>query len=150
MLFYTERAPLRCFMRQCAEMRGAKQLLFVSAGVEGVTGVVAIVDPSLVCWLLFAVPLTIGGELVGRLAGCALISLAFACWPTADGRDRAAPIRALFVYNTLAAALFLLVGIGSRLGGILLWPAAVFHGVLAVLFIIAWRTRSSIGSVGIG
>ncbi|MBV8639436.1 MAG: hypothetical protein JO322_15255 [Candidatus Eremiobacteraeota bacterium] len=124
-------------------MNGSKQLLYLSAVTEALTGLVALVSPSLLAWLLFGLPLTIGGELLGRLAGCALIALAIGCWPPEDVREERAPLRGLFAYNVLAAVLLLVIAVRTPFGGVLLWPAVLFHGTLSVLFFLAWRKKRS-------
>ena len=114
-------------------------LLYISASVEALTGIVTAVSPSTLVWLLWAVPLTVGGLLVARLTGFALISLAVACWPLRNPGDEARAIRAMLVYNVLAALYLLIVGARTQFVGVLLWPAVVFHATMSVLFILALR-----------
>ena len=105
-----------------------------SAAVEAVTGLVLIVDPSLVARFLFGVELSIGGLAVGRVAGFALFALGLACWPQSNGGHRAsAAVRGLLAYNSLAAIFFIYLGACRDLTGPLLWPAAALHTVLAAL-----------------
>lgn len=125
-------------------MNGTRQLLYISAVAEAVTGVVALVSPPVVVWLLWAIPLTVGGVLVGRIAGIALVSLAIACWPLRN--TDAAQVRALTVYNGFVGIFLLIIGIRTPFVGVLLWPAAVFHLVLSVLFVLAWRRARSAAS----
>ena len=106
-----------------------------SAGVETLTGLALIVDPSLVASLLLGTQLSDGGLAVGRVAGFALLSLGVACWPQAGPPGHATPaVRALLMYNALAAIFFLYVGFRHEFAGVLLWPAAVLHAALAILF----------------
>ncbi|MEO7202002.1 MAG: hypothetical protein ABI431_04590 [Candidatus Tumulicola sp.] len=106
-----------------------------SAGVEAIIGIALIVDPSLVASLLLGTGLSSGGQAVGRVAGFALLSLGAACWPLLDPKGRAtAAVRGLLIYNALAAIFFLYVGISREFMGVLLWPAAALHAILAILF----------------
>jgi hypothetical protein len=67
------------------------------------------------------------------LAGFALIALGVACWPGDAANGRAAAVRALLVYNSLATLYLLILGLGGALVGILLWPAVVAHTIFTVL-----------------
>lgn len=108
-------------------------LIAVSAAIEGITGLVLIIDPVLLSRLLLGADLSGAGEAVGRLAGFALFALAVACWPKAQPVLKSAS-RALFAYNALAAILFLYLGARGEWVGVLLWPAAALHAVFAILF----------------
>ena len=107
-----------------------------SASVEAVTGLVLIVDPALVASLLLGTELSAGGQAVGRVAGFALLALGLACWPqSGPPSGNASPaVRGLLVYNTLAAVFFIYVGARHEFAGLLLWPAAALHAVLAICF----------------
>ncbi len=109
-----------------------RTLVMLSAAIEAATGIALIADPRLVAQVLLGTSLGAAGVAVGRVAGVALLSLAIACWP---GTDRAAPhaIRALFTYNLLAALYLGYLRVGGGFASYLLWPAAVVHGVLALL-----------------
>jgi hypothetical protein len=61
----------------------------VAAGVEVATALVLIIRPSLCAWLLFGAEFLAPGQALGRLAGFALLPLAMACWPPANGQSRA-------------------------------------------------------------
>jgi hypothetical protein len=97
-------------------------LIAIAAAFEAVTGLVLIVDPSLLGWLLLGSDLSVSGIAVGRLAGCALLGLGIS-----------AAVRGLLAYNALAAIFFVYLGIRGELVGPLLWPAAVIHALFAVL-----------------
>jgi len=108
------------------------RVITFSACVEAVTGLVLIIDPSVVAWLLLGTELSAGGQAVGRVAGFALLALGMACWPE-GGRTSRAATRALLTYNLLAAVFFIYVGICREFMGTLLWPAAALHAALTVL-----------------
>ncbi len=127
-------------------MNGTKQLLWISAGVEAVTGIFAVAAPSVLVWLVWAVPLTVGGNLVARVAGIALICLAIACWPSRSFHNETSSVRALLAYNVLVAAFLIIIGIRTPFVGVLLWLVAVFHFVMSVLFVLAWRRARSAAS----
>jgi hypothetical protein len=110
-----------------------KTLLMFSSSVEFVTGVVLIAAPSLVANVLLSAGLTAGGEAIGRVCGFGLISLALACWPVGEG-DQPQPVKALFLYNLLAACYLGYLRIGGEFTSFFLLPAFVLHGVLAMLF----------------
>jgi hypothetical protein len=109
------------------------RLLAFSACVEAVTGLVLIVDPSLVAWLLLGAELSDSGQAVGRVAGFALLALGLACWPQREFGSTTAAVRGLLTYNVLAAIFFLYVGFRREFAGLLLWPAAGLHAALAIL-----------------
>ena len=110
-------------------------LVAFSAVIEALTGLVLMVQPSLLARLLLGAELSQPGQAVGRVAGFALLSLAWACWPrrgSANSSD-AGPA-ALLIYNLLTALFLAYLGIGGGLAGILLWPAVLLHAVLSILF----------------
>ena len=116
-----------------------KTLLTISASLELATGVAVIAAPGLVTRVLLSADLTPAGEAIGRVGGCALISLAIACWPRSTG-DHSQPIRALLFYNLVAACYLGYLGISGEFASPFLLPAAVLHGVLALLFIRSARS----------
>ena len=111
------------------------KLTAFAAALEAATGLVLVIDPSLLASLLLGADLNAVGLAVGRVAGFALLALGLACWPGPEpvGRKSAAA-RGLFAYNVLAAIFFLYLGVRGELVGLLLWPAAVLHAALASLF----------------
>jgi hypothetical protein len=109
------------------------KLIAVAAGIEAVTGLVLIVDPSLVASLLLGSNLSDLGQAVGRVAGFALLGLGVACWPTATSAGGMSATRGLFAYNALAAIFFIYLGVRHEFVGPLLWPAAALHAILAIL-----------------
>jgi hypothetical protein len=112
----------------------------VSAAIEFVTGLALIIAPHAVVELLFGGTLGGPGVPVGRIGGIALLSLALACWPyfKALGGVPSAYV-ALLTYNVLVAALLSYFGWTGEFAGLLLWPAALLHGVIALLLAVAWR-----------
>jgi hypothetical protein len=109
------------------------KLIAVAAAVEMAAGLILIVSPSLVVQLILNADLNPAGEAVGRLAGFGLLGLGLACWPgSTPVSGKSAAARGLLAYNLLAAVLFIYLGVRGTMVGMLLWPAAVLHTVLAI------------------
>jgi hypothetical protein len=106
----------------------------VAASVEAVSGLVLIIRPSLFIRLLLGAGLTLPGEILGRLAGLALLALVLACRPVMKaGSEVSSAVRALLVFSLFAALYLVYVGIRGELVGVLLWPATATHAGLAIL-----------------
>jgi hypothetical protein len=74
------------------------------------------------------------GQGLSRLTAIALLGLVLATWPTPGATNPAASsVRALLIYNLLAAIYLVYVGISGQLTGILLWPAVALHAGLTIL-----------------
>jgi hypothetical protein len=111
----------------------------VASALEVGTGAVLIAAPSFFTRLLFGAEMTAAGVALGRFSGFVLLALAVACWPRGGMRGVSAPaLKALLLLSVLATAYLLYLGIGRELVGVLLWPAAATHLVLAVLLIRTW------------
>jgi hypothetical protein len=124
-----------------------KRLFIVTAAIEAGTGLGLMASPpALVAPLLGASLDTIGGLLVARVAGAALLALGLACWLARnDGQSRAAAalIAAMLLYNAAVFAVLIYAGTALGLSGIGLWPAAVFHIVMAVWCGVCLRSRKT-------
>lgn len=107
------------------------KLLKVAAVIELVTGAALLLTPGLVSRLLLAIADTEATHLVARCFGVALIGLGIACWPRADC---AAARRAMLFYNGAIAAYLTYIGVVVG-GGLLLWPAVMFHAVTTGLLV---------------
>src|ERR1700757_687281 len=98
------------------------------------TSLVLILAPSLFGWLVLDAELSEAGQALGRLAGIVLLAFGLACWPAPAAANQAtSAIRALMIYNLLAAIYLLYLGVSSKLVGMLLWPALVLHAILTML-----------------
>ena len=116
-----------------------------AAGLEVVTGAGLVVAPSLLARLLFGSELNASGDLVGRISGLVMLCLALGCWPRAfDGEDRQA-LAPLIALSLLATVYLVYVGMGGVNVGVLLWPAAATHLILAILLARAWMSRRATG-----
>ena len=112
-----------------------RTLLALGAVLEATTGLALLVRPPLLVRLLLGVEITATGVVMSRFAGIALIALGLACWPSNLPRRA---LCGMLTYNSLAALYLIYLGLGGDRSGILLWPAAVLHAVLASLFAAAW------------
>jgi hypothetical protein len=117
----------------------AKTLLTISASIELATGIAIILSPRLVANVLLSTELNPGGEAIGRVGGCGLLSLAIASWPRGaclpSERDHEQPTRALFLYNLLAGCYLSYLAISGDFASPFLIPAAALHVIFALLFI---------------
>ncbi len=108
----------------------------MTAILEMAVGLTLAIRPSLVASILFGAPVTTTLEYaMSRLAGAALLSLGVACLLARNAwQDQAARALAggLLVYNVGAALVLLYAALGLGTSGVLLWPAALLHGALAV------------------
>lgn len=117
-----------------------KILAFTSI-VEFGTGLILLLDPAVVVKLLLGTDTSAVVAIVGRCFGVALLGLSVACWPGGQRFDsRATTYRAMLIYNALIAAYLVYLYIVEHVGGILLWPAAVLHAIVAALLVWAWRS----------
>ena len=115
----------------------------LAAAIEAGTGLVLVSSPSVFVRLLLGVELSEPGQIVGRLAGFALIALVLACWPRGGTEGAAASsLRALLVFSALVALYLVYLGIGTGFVGPLLWPAVVLHTVVAIVLARAWVSNS--------
>jgi hypothetical protein len=101
----------------------------VAAGLEVLTGAALFVAPSLVAKLLFGSGMNASGDAIGRIAGLVMLCLAAGCFPRANA---APPLAALLALSLVATVYLVIVGIKGATVGVLLWPAAVTHLVLAL------------------
>lgn len=121
-----------------------KKLLILAAVGEGVTGLLLLVDPSLVVRLLAGVEITHIALVLSRLYGVSLIALGIACWP---GNAPRREFYAMSTYCTVATLYLTYMGF-SGLQGILMWPAVAVHAALSILLAWAWRKEQSFPAVG--
>ena len=123
---------------------GRQYLLIVTALAETATGLMLLVSPTPVVVFLLGASLEAPAALVvARIAGAALLSLGCACWlARKDGPTRAVGgiVAAMLLYNGVAAAVLVNAAAGSRLVGVLTWPAAALHAALGVWCIACLRS----------
>jgi hypothetical protein len=118
---------------------GPRLALIAAAFEAAATGILLLIRPSLVTWLVFGVSeLTGVSQALGRIGGIAMLAGALAAWPAPEATDRSAGARAFALYNLLCFAYLAYLGAGEAFSGILLWPAVVFHAALAALLGRIW------------
>jgi hypothetical protein len=66
--------------------------------------------------------------MLGRVTGLCLIALGVGCWPRGDSRRQ---FYIMLAYSVLAACSLIVFGLRWS-AGVLLWPAVLYHSVLAV------------------
>jgi hypothetical protein len=115
--------------------RALTPLLIVTALAEAGTGLLLLVWPALVLALLFgwrpAAPETL---VMARVAGAAVLSIGVASWVASrDARTTAqlGMLAGLLTYNVVGAVVLVVAGAVSKMAGVLLWPAVVYHVALA-------------------
>ena len=121
------------------ENAALKRLLSLAAVLEAATGLALLFAPSFVAQLLLGTGVSGEGVAVGRVAGCALVSLGIACCPRRDPTSMLIPAaRAMLTYNLLVTCYLMWLGISGQFAGALLWPAVTIHGLLTILFVREW------------
>lgn len=117
----------------------SKALLVYAAIFEAVAGFSLILVPVLFVQLLLGGSLSAAGIGAARVGGFGLLSLAVACWPTVE--SRLVQLRAMLIYNLLAAVYlaYLLWKYGTT--GKLLLPAFLLHAFMTLLLLRAWFRR---------
>jgi len=103
-----------------------------ASGLEVLTGLGLVVEPSLLARLLFGSDLNGAGEATGRIAGLVMICLAAGCWPRDAEISKSQGLIPLAALSWLATAFLVVSALGANVG-LLLWPAAALHLILAVL-----------------
>lgn len=106
------------------------------------TAVAALAAPALVVQLLFGAPADATTREIVRCFGIALLALAAAWWPDQAASEQVRPpFRGRLVYNVLIACYLAYLGSVRGVGGLLLWPAVVLHGAVALLIVSTWRAK---------
>ena len=118
-------------------------VLSLASVLEAGTGLLLIIDPGLVVTLLLGQDLTRQGQLLGNLAGIALLALGLACWP--GSQSNPAAWRGMLAYNLLATLFLAYLGCVMASVGKLLWPAVALHSMITVLLYKAPAGKESNG-----
>lgn len=118
----------------------ATRWMHAAAGLEALTGLALVVAPSLLALLLFGAELNAAGEATGRICGLVMLCLAAGCRPRAGEDIWHQPLVPLVALSWLATAFLVVTGLRGVSVGLLLWPAAALHLVLAVLLTWVWRS----------
>jgi hypothetical protein len=106
--------------------------------LEVLTGAGLVVAPSLLARLLFGSELNPVGEATGRISGLVMLCLAAGCWPRGSEAGSPQALAPLLALSVLATLYLVVIGLAGTTVGVLLWPAAAAHAVLAILLARAW------------
>ena len=105
-----------------------KSLLITTALLEGMAGLAMAFAPSFVVSVLFGISMNDNGiDLMVRLTGATLLTLAIACWLSAKNAQSFVLAKTMTVYNILTIALLLYAVFDRGISGPGIWPAVVFH-----------------------
>ena len=130
-------------------------LLRVTAVIEGITGFILAVAPSLVVPILLSASLDDPiAVLFARLAGAALLIVAISCWASRTSRHASWMRLAMLGYNSFAISLLIYTALVEGMAGPGLWPTVMLHVALLIwsLMLIVQRdghsfTRAKMGVV---
>ena len=121
-----------------AEAPSATLWMRAASGLEVVTGLGLVVEPSLLARLLFGSDLNPAGEATGRISGLVMLCLVAGCWSRASEAGRSQALAPLLALSGLATLYLIAVGLAGAIVGPLLWPAAALHLIFAILLGRAW------------
>jgi len=117
-----------------------RSLLTFAAVTEIGTGLALMADPGIVVRLLLGADIVGVGLVPGRCFGIALLALGLTCLPGRQRTEAGSPaFQGMLVYNALIALFLVYLFEARHLGGLLLWPAAVLHAVVALLLAWLWH-----------
>ena len=126
-----------------ASLSGLRKVLAFTSVVETGTGLALMIDPAIVVKWLLGAELPGVGTPLGRCFGIALLGLGLACHTNRQHAESRAPaFRAMLTYNALIALYLGYLGTVGHMEGLLLWPAAALHAVVALLLVLMPRVRS--------
>ena len=117
-----------------------KKVLILASLGEIAFGLLLSAVPTLVARWLLAIEISGTAVTAGRLAGACLIALGIGCWPRGDSRRE---FSIMLMWSVLAAVGLVAAGVRWS-AGVLLWPAVVVHGTIALLL---WTNHSRQGAV---
>jgi hypothetical protein len=117
----------------------------VTAVLEGGAGACLLILPEISLAILLGLPRpALETVLVTRIAGVALLALGVACAPARKEKPGMPPpglLLAMLLYNGSVAALLAYGGWALDMAGVLLWPAVVLHGIMAVWNAVCFTCR---------
>jgi hypothetical protein len=123
--------------------------LLITAIVEIAAGLALLIAPAVAIALVFGVDLSEPAALfLARWLGVALFAIGLAGALARDEPSGAAGrgvAVAAVVYDVGVALLFVVMAVGSRLAGPVLWPAVGLHTILTVWGLLCLADRASVG-----
>jgi hypothetical protein len=123
--------------------------LLITAIVEIAAGLALLIAPAVAVALVFGVDASEPTPLfLARWLGVALLAIGVAGALARDdpvaSSGRGVTIAAV-LYDVAVALLFVVMAVGSRLAGPVLWPAVGLHAILAVWGLLCLADRASVG-----
>lgn len=115
-----------------------KKLMSFTSILEAILGVLLIFDPDVVLKMLLGIEASSGIETIGRLAGIVYLCFGAACFPQSEesGKYLKDPaVRAMIMYNFLAAVYLGYLKFAAGYVSELLFPAVILHTVIFICFI---------------
>ena len=115
-----------------------RKLLTFTSILEALLGVFLIIFPSLVLKILFDMEMTAAISAVSRLTGIVYLCFGIACFPSKEFSGeliRITEVRAMFLYNILAAVYLGYLKFDSVFDGVLLLPAVILHTLITFCFV---------------
>ena len=109
-------------------------VVMAAAWLEIVVGASFAALPDIPSMLLFAAKPEGIGVYLARFAGFGLLGLGIASLPSATTGSRRGVV-GLFVFNLGVSILFVWVGVVTTVHGLLLWPVAILHAVIATALV---------------
>ncbi|MDR4492873.1 MAG: hypothetical protein AB7P17_15810 [Nitrospirales bacterium] len=91
--------------------------------------------PLFVIGLLLGDGLGSTGVVLARILGIGLLSVGLAGWESQGQVVHLAPQAGLCIYNVGTAIVLAVFGAYGEMNGILLWPAAVLHGLIGAMML---------------
>lgn len=114
-----------------------KYFLTVTSVVEALAGIFFLLAPATFISLLLGTSVVDPGSLiVARLAGIALIAMAFACWLSRVDLQSTVMVKTMVMYNIGCVLLLTYAVLYERISGQGLWPAVLVH-----LTMLVWGVR---------
>jgi heme A synthase len=108
-----------------------KSIVTAAAWFEIIVGIAVLAVPNVPSELFFGAKVEGVGTILARFAGIGIFALGIACLPSAASASHRSAVHGLLVFNFGVVILFVWVGVATVLRGVLLWPGAVLHGVIA-------------------
>jgi hypothetical protein len=125
--------------------RSRRLLLLITALVEVPTGLCLLFLPAILFVILLGLDhAAFDTVFVGRLAGAALFAIGIASWVARADTSTTAQyglLAGIFIYNAAVAVLLAYAGI-VNMAGLLLWPAAAIHSILAIWCLVSLRPNN--------
>ena len=119
-----------------------KYVVLLAAWLEILVGAALLLVPDAVSQLLFAAPAVGIGMPWARFAGVGLFALGVSCTRSKAAALRPDAVFGLLVFNVMMAVLLAWLGLATTFHGILLWPGATGHAIIAIALLLA-RSNSA-------